>query len=119
LPIFIESKPEQSSFFPDWALSSFFAPEKRLAIFSPHRLQQGVKKMKSEINEIVNGNNGRFGAIKDIGLTLKLPGFNVETRPGLPEAAYRISEGCRNHLTEVEYQKARARTEVQRFQFNR
>jgi hypothetical protein len=64
-------------------------------------------------------NSGRFGAIKNFGLSLRMAGFNTKTLSGIPESTYISSEDCHNHLIEMEYQKSRTRAEAQRFQYNR
>jgi hypothetical protein len=75
--------------------------------------------MESKAKEIGFKNSGRLGAVKNLGLSLRLPGFDAKGTQGLPEPSYRISEDYRNHLIEMEQQKERARTEAQRLQFNR
>jgi hypothetical protein len=78
--------------------------------------------MTSEINEIINKNNGRFGVLKNLGISLKLPqaGFPTRANKGSTGvSAYEISGDCRAYGIEVEHRKARALVESQRLQSNR
>lgn len=75
--------------------------------------------MDSKVKEIRPWNSGRFGAIKNLGLSLRIAGFNSRTMPGIPESTYASSKEGRSHLIDVDCQKSRARTEAQRLQYNR
>jgi hypothetical protein len=76
--------------------------------------------MESEMNEITNKRNRRLGIIKNLGFSLKLPGFPIKAIKGVTgDSAYKISEDYRVHMNEIEYRKARVLAEAQRLQSNR
>ena len=76
--------------------------------------------MKSKMDEIVNRNEGRFGAIKNLGITLKLLGFHAPDINGkIGDIAYKASGDYRAHAIVMEQQKATALVESRMLQFNR
>jgi len=76
--------------------------------------------MKSEINEIMNRNNGRIGAIKNFGISLKLHGFHSSAISGnVGDSAYRISGDYRARVIETEHWKAATLAESRMLQVNR
>lgn len=75
--------------------------------------------MESKVRETGFRNGGRLGAVKNLGLSLRLPGFNQNAMPGIPEPTSKASEDYQNHLAEMQHLRARVRAEAQRLQFNR
>jgi hypothetical protein len=75
--------------------------------------------MESKVKEILPGNSTRFGALKSLGISLKIARCDPRAVPGIPTSAYASSKECHSHLIEVECQRSRAMTEVQKFRYNR
>jgi hypothetical protein len=88
-----------------------------VSYFFLYRVEQ-VIEMGSRVKEI-GLESRRFGAVKSLGLLLKLPGFRGEAAEGVPGYSAMDRETCRSQLLEIECQKARAKADAQRAQISR
>lgn len=65
------------------------------------------------MNEKINTNNGRFGIIKNLRFSPKLPGFSLKIPTAHAGDAYKISKDCRAHAIEMDCQRARTVADAQ------